>query len=764
MVRVRRLIKVRGLVQGVGFRPFIYRLANIHSLSGWVNNNLEGVLIDIEGDCREIGSFLAKISSAPPLAKIEELEIKELPLKGYGDFRIKESLLDSTNFTLISPDIATCPECKEEMNNINNHRYHYPFINCTNCGPRYSIIESLPYDRSVTTMKNFTMCEECRREYEEPGDRRFHAQPNACPECGPELWLTDYRGKKISEENPLKQATKLLKRGKILAIKGLAGFHLACDAGNQDTIKKLRNRKRRPVKPFALMMKDIATVKEFCYLSTEEKEILTGRRKPIVLLKRKSGIPNNQLLAGISVDNNYLAVMLPYTPLHELLFNGLESKQGEKEITVLVMTSANTSGLPLEYTNQGAVTRLERIADYFILHNREIKIPIDDSISRIILGKEQLIRGARGYIPLAIRFNGLKETLACGSHFKNTIALAKGDYIFLSQHLGDLSNLESYQNYKKVIGHLEEIYQLNPQIIAYDFHPGYLSSRFAETRQGKRIKVQHHHAHIVSCMVDNQLNKQVIGLAFDGTGLGIDGNLWGGEFLICSYAKFTRVGQLNYLKMPGGEAAVKEPWRMAVSYLYHSYGEQLLLFNKLIAVDQGEIKKIIRLIKADLNSPQTSSMGRLFDAVAALIGLTNFISYQAQAAIKLESIASRKARGLYSYQIEDNDGYFVVSTIPLIKEIVEDLNSGIPIKVIAGRFHNTIIGFSVAICELIRDNYGIETVTLSGGVFQNEIILKGIYQQLMLKGFEVYLHCRIPCNDGGLSVGQIVIANYQEGV
>ena len=564
-----------------------------------------------------------------------------------------------------------------------------------------------------------------------------------------ELWLTDKQGNKLFIEDPIKKAVELLKSGKILAIKGLGGFHLACDPFNQAVVIKLRKRKKRPDKPFALMMRDLKTVSEYSYLSPEEEGVLSGKGKVILLLERK----NSQISDEISPDNNQIGIMLPYTAIQEYLFQSLKA---------LIMTSANLSGLPLEYTDQGALSRLNKIADYFLLHNRDIKFPIDDSISRIILGKERLIRRARGYTPLVIHFPGLKESLACGSYLKNTIALAEGESIIFSQHLGDINNLENYQHYKKAVEHYKSIYQIEAEIIAHDLHPGYISSRFARAQAGRKIGIQHHHAHIVSCMVDNEIRKKVIGLAFDGSGLGTDKRIWGGEFLICDYSGFKRVGQLKYVKMPGGETAVKEPWRMALSYLYHSFGDNRELISSLIDIDQREIDKVLNYLKSDLDITETSSMGRLFDATASIIGLGNYISYQAQLAIKLENAVSQIERSFtpYSYQIENKKGFFLINILSVIREIVLDIERGIRREEIAGRFHDTVIDFSVSLCELIREKYDINTTVLSGGVFQNKIILEGIYKRLDTKGFEVYIHSRIPCNDGGLSVGQLVIANY----
>ena len=752
MDKIRRRFIIEGIVQGVGFRPFIYRLAINNNLNGWVKNSTEGVVVEIEGELKGAKKFQEGLTKhTPPLARVYKIIIKNIPTKNDTIFTIKQSNCDSNSVTIISPDIASCSNCLEEIKDPGDRRFRYPFTNCTDCGPRYSIIEEMPYDRPATTMKSFEMCSECREEYEAPRDRRFHAQPNACPNCGPQLWLTDKSGKKIEVKDPIGQVVNMLSEGKIVALKGLGGFHLACDAKNQAVIENLRIGKRRPDKPLAVMMKNLKVVNKYCYVSSHEEKILKGIKKPILLLKRK----NRRLPDNIAPDNNYLGVMLPYSPFHELLF--------DDDLELLIMTSANLSGRPIEYTNQGILNRLGAITDNFLLHNRDIKIPVDDSVVRVIFDQEYLIRSARGYAPLVIKFDKkLVESLACGADLKNTIAVAKDNYIFISQHLGDLGNLDSYQNYRKVVNHFKNIYQFNPKITAHDLHPNYISSRFAQTQPGEKTAIQHHHAHIVSCMVDNQINEKVIGLAFDGAGLGNDGKIWGGEFLICNFTDFKRVGHLNYVKMPGGEKAVEEPWRMAVSYLYHTYGNSIELIDELLNINRENIERIIRLIRKDVNSPKTSSLGRFFAAIASILGLSNTISYQAQAAIRLENIVTNQKNGYYRYLLEQEGDRYIVNTKTIIKDIVEDISLGTDIEVIAKKFHNTIVNFSVELCELIKKRYKVNKVALSGGVFQNKIILEGIYHRLKKRGFEVYFHNKVPCNDAGISLGQLVSSIYRK--
>ncbi len=772
----RNFIKVEGIVQGVGFRPFVYNLAEKYNLKGWVNNSTEGVFIDVEGGENQLKSMINDLQQqAPPLAVVKNISLEELPLKHYKNFTIEESTINPTGITMISPDVAICSNCELEIKDENNQRYGYPFTNCTNCGPRFSIIKELPYDRPMTTMGEFTMCKECKEEYRNPKDRRFHAQPNACPKCGPQVWLTNALGEKINTIDAIEETKGLLKRGKIVAVKGLGGFHLVCDGRNEEVIEELRRRKGRKAKPLALMMRDIETVKKYCLLNEIEESILTCIEKPILLLDRKNdnkdntlyknryeikySNKNSKLPLNIAPNLNTIGLMLPYTPLHHLLF--------DDELKILVMTSANVSGLPIEYRNNEALKNLSGIVDYFLFHNREIHIPIDDSVVRVVLGKARMIRRARGYAPKPLQINGLKETLAYGAEMKNTFSISKKEYVFTSQYIGDLDNLETLQHLEKSIEHYKNLYQIEPKVIAYDMHPNYKTSKLVENQMNHLIQdvrkleveeVQHHHAHIVSCMVDNDINEKVIGIAFDGTGYGTDGKVWGGEFLICDFKDFKRVGHLNYLKMAGGDVAVKEPWRIGVAYLYKLMGEKLLTTN-IKHLSSFKVALVVQALKNNINCFETSSMGRFFDGVSALLGVCSINSYEGQAAVELENIAKKDTKEGYNYTIKEVDGLNVVVTDSIIEGILKDLENGILTSIIAGKFHRTIINFTVEMCEGIKSKYKINKIALSGGVFHNEILLKGIHCDLENKGFEVYIHKDFPTNDGGISLGQMVIAN-----
>lgn len=769
MPKKRIFIMVEGIVQGVGFRPFVYNLALLKDLKGWVNNNSEGVYIDLEGEEKNIDSFLFELQiNPPPLARIAKVSTELKPMAGYSSFDIKKSECQEEKITLISPDIATCRECINDIKNPENRRYHYPFTNCTNCGPRFSIIKTIPYDRDKTTMNKFQMCPSCSKEYKNPLDRRFHAQPNACDSCGPHLYLTDKDGNVIlpSTYNDLKReysslefshlkdgsekilswTRQKLKEGAIFAIKGLTGFHLVCDAENESTIKLLRERKKRSHKPFAVMMDSLDTIRQYCELNKIEEALLTGIRKPIVLLNQKH---NFNLPESIAPKQNSLGVMLPYTPLHELLFSG--------DVKVLIMTSANIYGLPLEFKNEDAISHLGHIVDYFLFHDRDIYVPVDDSVAKIVGGKERLIRRARGYAPEPIVFKGIKPILACGSNMKNTFCIAKENFLFLSQHNGDLENLETFQHYERNIEHFKNIFSFKPEYIAADMHPDYFSTKYALSTDLPIVQVQHHHAHIVSCMAENSVNERVIGLSFDGTGYGTDGKVWGGEFLICNYKHFERAGHLSYIKMPGGEKSIHEPWRMAVSYLYESKALEL---NELHQIYGNETKTIIQMLEKNINCIETSSMGRLFDAVSSLLGICNKISFEGQASMELEAVIDENnSTDYYNYYIEDSEESFIFNPLPIIKALVTDKINGLPISVISQRFHNSIINASLDICKKIRDITAISEVALSGGVFQNSYLLKNMTSALIKENFKVYTHSIIPSNDGGVSLGQIIIAN-----
>lgn len=752
----RLFLKVEGIVQGVGFRPFVYNQAVILNIKGWINNNSDGVHIDIEGEEDSLNNFIYNLKYKKPyLARIENIFIEEKETVNYKSFEIKKSERNDKKITLISPDIAICEECINDITNPSNKRYKYPFTNCTKCGPRFSIIKSIPYDRHNTTMKKFNMCKDCHKEYTDSANRRFHAQPNACKYCGPHIWIEDSNRIKIETNDVLEWVRKKLKEGKIFAIKGLGGFHLVCDAKNEDAVKLLRNRKKRPDKAFAVMIKNIENVKKYCHVNKEEEIVLTGTRKPIVILDQAD---NYDLSQYIAPNQKTLGVMLPYTPLHYILFRD--------DIKALIMTSANVSSLPLEYKNESVIEKLRNVADYFLLNNRDIYIPVDDSVVRVVNNQVHMIRRARGYVPEPIKRNYIKEILACGPNMKNTFCIAKENFLFLSQYNGDLENIETIEHYKNNIEHFKNILHFAPKYIACDMHPNYASSEYTDNLELPKIKVQHHHAHIVSCLAENNISRKVIGIVYDGTGYGTDGKIWGSEFLLCNNREFTRLGHLDYVKMPGGERAINEPWRMAVTHIYKMFKSKILdeydvnmqMKELLLNLYGNKAMNVISMIDANINCPETSSMGRFFDAVSSLIGIRNFITYEGQAAIDLENSASQKSLDFYDYDV-DQDQQYIVKTEKIIAGIIKDKFLGEQASVISDKFHNTIIKFSKEICSLIRNDTNINEVALSGGVFQNLYLLKNLVNELENENFIVYTNKVIPTNDGGVALGQIIIAN-----
>lgn len=744
---IRKYVVVKGIVQGVGFRPFVYKVAVKNNLKGWVNNTSTGVFIDIEGKEDNIDDFMYILQhEAPPLSKINEVHVEERSVKNYTDFEIRYSSEEGEPLALIPPDISICNQCLEEIIDINNRRYRYPFTNCTNCGPRFSIIKKLPYDRSVTTMNDFKMCSKCENEYKNPLDRRFHAEPNGCPNCGPRLFLLDNLGNEIKCKDEIKEAISMIKKGKILAVKGIGGFHLVCDGKNAKAINILRNRKRRPRKPLAVMMKDLNVVKKYCLVNEIEEKVLTSNKRPILILDK---VKKCKLPAELAPNNDTIGVMLPYTPLHYLLF--------EEHIEVLVMTSANISGQPMIYKNSEAIVKLNEIVDCFLLHDRDIHIPVDDSVCRVMLGEERIIRAARGYTPITIDLNIGKKVLAYGSHLKNTFAIANEENSFISQYIGDMDNLETINNFEKNLSHFKNLYKIEPEAIAYDMHPDYWCNDFFRNQNIEKVSVQHHHAHIASCMVENKIEDKVIGVAFDGTGYGEDGRIWGSEFLVCNYKDLKRVGHLNYFHIPGGESAIKEPWKILIALLYKTYNKDMYKFLPK-SIDIKKVRILEAMILGNINSPLCSSMGRLFDGVAALLGFNESVSFEGEAAIYLENICEKSEDGFYNCAIDYIDSKYVINTDGIIRGIIKDLSNNINKGNVAKRFHNTIINMIVKVCSRIRVDYGINKVVLSGGVFNNEIILKGGYDGLINKGFNVYTHKKIPCNDSGISLGQLIIA------
>ncbi len=753
-------IRVYGVVQGVGFRPFVYKLASAYKLKGCVYNTSEDVRIDVEGEEASIGQFYRELKSqAPPLARIERTTIQYQPPSNCQHFEIRHSTSDKQKFQLVSPDITTCQDCLKEFFDPDDRRYRYPFTNCTNCGPRFTIIEEMPYDREKTTMRKFQMCSLCKEEYSDPGNRRFHAQPNACPECGPQVELADASGAHISTPDTMRHTSHLLQEGKIVAIKGLGGFLLACDATSEATIRKLRQRKNRPFKPLAVMIPSITEVKEHCSLSEEEEKLLLSPQSPIVLLKWNR--EHSSISSLTAPEQEYLGVMLPYTPLHHILLKdtGLP----------LIMTSGNISEEPIARDNDEAVTHLKGIADYFLLHDRDIYARYDDSVVTVEQKHFQIIRRSRGYapFPLPLPFS-CRQILACGAQMKNTFCLTRGHHAFLSQHIGDMENLETMDHFSNTISLYENLFHIRPEIIAHDLHPDYPSTGYALEREIsglKRIPVQHHHAHVASCMADNGIESPVIGVVFDRTGLGADGNISGGEFLEADYQNCTRKGHLEYLPLPGGDMATKKPYRIAVAYLFSLLGEDALKISAAVdGINKIELDILKQQITKKLNTPLTSSMGRLFDAVSALLGIRNQSYYEGQAAVELEMAAHRDSTNEenYPYHITREKEMKIIQISGLLTAILDDMKRDVPVTRIAASFHDTIARMTDEMCCLIARESGIEQVALSGGVFQNRLLLNKTTRLLKESGFQVILHRQCPCNDGGISLGQAVIANFAE--
>jgi hydrogenase maturation protein HypF len=756
-MKIRNHITVHGIVQGVGFRPYIHKLVQDNRLKGWICNSNQGVELEIEGEEDDIKDFIKVLQvNPPPLAMIENITVKKMPLNGYKDFKIIKSRTNNKlPVALIPPDISVCDECLKELNNPSDRRYGYPFINCTNCGPRFTIIEDIPYDRDKTTMKDFSMCEKCSAEYSDIADRRYHAQPNACPVCGPQVSLYQ-REKRIVTNNPFTEVQRRLKAGQIGVIKGLGGFHLTCDAKNDSAVSRLREIKLRDQKPFAIMAKNIDSIKLFCHVSKDAEHILKSKEKPILLLRKKV---NNYLSEGIAPGNNYIGVMLPYTPLHYLLFKDVNF--------VLIMTSANFSDEPIIYQNQEAFQKLADKVDFLLVHNRPIYNRCDDSVIKYSPNHPIYIRRSRGYAPYPIILSKkMRQVFAAGPEDKSTVCFTRDKYAFPSQHLGDLKNQESYEAYQEAVDRIIHIFQFNPELIVCDLHPDYLSTVYAEnmSRQKKLplLKVQHHHAHIASCMAENNLDEEVIGVALDGSGLGEDGNIWGGEFLLSNIKDYKRVGYLKYKAMPGGEQVIHQPWRMAFSYLYSYFGEDILEQN-LPLIKRNNAKKLnllMQMIDKKINSPITSSCGRLFDAVASLIGLRDEVNFEGQAAMELESICQLKYNGNYSYNIiQKPESEFIIDTEDMFYQIIDDLKNDKGREEIATKFHNTIADIILSMCVKIREKYKINKVVMSGGVFQNSFLLTQTIKRMKKQNFALFLHKKMPPNDACISLGQAVIGN-----
>ncbi len=798
----RAQIVVKGIVQGVGFRPYIFNLAEALGLKGYVTNTSEGVLIDIEGG--RVTEFIERLrKEAPPLSRITDVSVASHPVHGYSEFSIKHSLdhAEGLPFTLVSPDVSICDDCLSELLDPNDRRYLYPFVNCTNCGPRYSITRMVPYDRPNTTMARFAMCPECMSEYQDPRNRRFHAQPNACPVCGPSAEFKVQGSESgVQGTEAIVRAIALLKKGGIAAIKGLGGFHIACDATNRDAVRRLRERKRRSNKPFAVMAPDLQSIGTYCLVTDDEKDLLQNNRRPIVLLRKKEiSLPDN-----VSPNNQYVGCMLPYTPLHYLLFfnpiGGGHMRNDKPHFSALVMTSGNLSEEPIVRDNDEAVQKLSDIVDGFLLHNRDIFMRVDDSVVRVqssgfkvqrlqrsdsvnselstMTSELMFIRRSRGYAPdpIMLHEDG-PEVLGCGADLKNTFTLTKGNVAVMSQHIGDMENYETLKFYEECMANLKSVYRAEPVAIAHDLHPGYLSTQWA-TGQGaggrelgsgqseirkpkpeiKLFDIQHHYAHIGSVMAEHGLTGKVIGVAFDGTGYGTDGNLWGGEFLIADIHGFDRAGQLKYVPLPGGEAAIKEPWRTAVSYLVDAEGERAgsvlndIGFTKKYGKDT--LNKIMTITGSRDFSPLSSGAGRLFDAVSAILGLCDRNTFEGEAAMALESMTREDVSDQYIVEMKQEKGYTIADYSPAVHGIIRDMGRKMPTDQIATRFHNTVAQTIRSMVRRIRDQTGIMDVAISGGTFQNRYLLNSVSAMLAQDNMNVHTNRKVPCNDACISLGQ----------
>jgi len=749
-------VEIKGIVQGVGFRPFVHKLARRCHLRGYVLNDTAGVRIEVEGAKSDLDRFLSRIkASPPPLSRIERIKITRIPLRNFPRFVIRESEKKKDRTVMISPDLATCDDCLSELFDPEDRRYGYPFLNCTNCGPRLSIIQDVPYDRDKTTMEKFRMCPDCETEYHDPENRRFHAQPNACPVCGPKLTLLDNKGRKLNTSAPVAHTIGLLKQGSIVAVKGIGGYHLAVDATNSQAVSKLRKRKYREDKPFALMAKDLKTVRMFCHLNPLEKKLLQAVSRPILLLSKK----NSPLITPeVAPLQKSWGVMLPYTPLHHLLL--------DPSHLILVMTSANQSDEPIAYQDDDALKRLSRIADYFLMHDREIFRRCDDSVSRVWNGQEMILRRGRGYVPLPVKVNlrFRQHILAVGTQLKNTFCLTRDGFAFLSTHIGDLENFEVLGFYEKEIERAKRLCSVQPRVVAYDLHPEYLSTKYAQALPGvKKIPVQHHHAHIASCMAENKISRKVIGVAFDGTGYGEDKAVWGGEFLIADLKEFKRAAHLEYVPMPGGEMAIHHPWRMAAAYLYTCYGEDFLNLDLEFVrkLDRDKWYAIHKMLNRKINLFPTSSIGRLFDGISVLLNWRETTHYEGQPAIELETWADENEKGKYAFEITGENGILILRPERIINGVVADLCGKKSKAEIAAKFHNSIAQMTHEVCLRLRKEYDLNSVCLSGGVFQNVFLLDRIHRLLIKSKFQVYTHHQVPPNDGGISLGQAAVANQR---
>ena len=785
-------IHITGIVQGVGFRPFVYNLAARLKLKGWVRNTSAGVDIEVDGEQDVLDAFVKALrDEAPPLSRIDGFTASFRPANGFTSFDIVHSEAIPSAFQPISPDVAVCDDCLRELFDPHDKRYLYPFINCTNCGPRFTIIKDIPYDRPKTTMAGFKLCPDCEREYTDPTNRRFHAQPVACPMCGPKVWLensSNVEGQtSLSSDDAIFETHRLLAEGRIVAVKGLGGFHLACDATNANAVTELRTRKLRVDKPFALMMPDLETVEKHCFVNGEERQLLASTARPIVLLRRR---PESDIAREVAPKQDWLGVMLPYTPLHYLLFADRtatfmsHSLRGDINVAVLnplVMTSGNLSEEPIATDNDEARERLSKLADAFLMHDRDIHVRCDDSVVRVISDQSSVIshqssviselttdhwslmtyplRRSRGYSPFPVKLPfEVPQLLAAGSELKNTFCITNGNYAFLSHHIGDMENYETLRSFEQGVEHFERLFRVKPEAIAYDMHPNYLATRYAQERAEREglptVAVQHHHAHVAACMAEHGLNEPVIGVSFDGTGYGEDGAIWGGEFLVAEYKSYQRAAHLEYFPLPGGDAAIKRPARTALALLWSlglEWEEALAPVEEFCAEDLVTLRA---QLEKKINTPMTSSMGRLFDAIAALAGVRQKVNYEGQAAIEFEALADEAEEGVYAFGVESGR----VGVRGAVEALVRDVRRGVPIQKISARFHN---GLAEAVRETVGKisiETGIRSVVLSGGVWQNITLLRRTLSLLQKDGFKVYIHREVPTNDGGLSLGQAAIA------
>jgi hydrogenase maturation protein HypF len=751
MAQSRREIRVRGTVQGVGFRPFVHRLATELGLAGSVWNTAAGVIIDVEGERGALDEFAALLTKqAPPLSRISSVEMRELEPLDLTEFRIVESEGAASPTALIPPDVALCHDCAREIAEPADRRYEYPFTNCTNCGPRFTIVTGIPYDRQQTTMAAFAMCGDCEAEYRDPRNRRFHAEPTACPVCGPRVFLDGE-----AAPDGIAQVARLLADGKVIAVKGLGGYHLACDARNSAAVETLRRRKGRGRKPFAIMVRDLDEARQVAGVNERAAALLTSPESPVVIMAAR---PEGGLVEDIAPRQHTVGVMLPYTPLHRLLL--------AKGPPALVMTSGNLAEEPIEHRDEEAKRKLGRIADYILSHNREIAVPCDDSVMRVAGDLVIPVRRARGYVPRSVPVDAAgPPVLAVGGHHKNTFCVLREGEAILSQHIGDLDTIEVMEYFGRAIRHFEELFEVTPEIVAHDLHPGYLSTKWAQSLEGvKLVGVQHHHAHVVSVMAELGLRGPVIGVSYDGTGYGPDGTIWGGEIMIADRRQYERAYHLLPVPLPGGEAAISRPGRMALSHLIMALGDDALSKARrlLPELSESEVRLIARQIERRVNAPLTSSMGRFFDAVAALVGATPEVTYEGQPAMELEAMVAairEPAEGLpYEFAIDDG----VIDTRPIIRGIVDDLECGVERALIAARFHETVAAFTVDACRRIRDVGGPSDVVLSGGVMQNALLVGRLLHLMAEAGLRCHVHREIPPNDGGMSLGQAAIAAAQQ--